>query len=247
VAYTTEGITRVRLRPLTLDVVGGRPATSAGAVEVTWQSTQSGRCHQVYVNGQRAGVTLKPEDRRLIVSVPVGQSGTPKSLLVEVVAVDAADRRTDFGGELSGFGSGIATRVQLSWQAGSYLDDALESFDVFADGRTGTVDYTSPLNPTPIPAAPGGMLPWGYGCGGYGTGGYGRSAARYQWTSDVLEPGAWRFAVVARDAAGNRLATAAEIAVTVSPLPRPPHEFRLKAYDPVTRVATLAWQPSPDV
>jgi hypothetical protein len=216
-------------------------------MEVTWDSTQEGGWHQVYVNGQLAGVTAQPEDRRLVVSAPVGRDGVESMLLVEVIAVDAADRWTDFGGELVGFGSTCGTRARLTWQAGLYLDSSLESFDIFADGRTGTVDYTAPLNESPIPAAEGGQAPWGFGCGGFGVGSYGRSAARYEWTSDGLEPGTWRFAVMAVDGAGNHLATAAEVAVHIMSVPRPPADFRLSSYDTQTRIATFAWEPSPDV
>ena len=245
--HTTEGITHIRLRPLALDVIGGDPVAATGAVEVMWDSTQGSRWHQVYVNGRLAGVTPQIEDRRLVVSEPVGRGGMQSTLLVEVIAVDATDRWTDFGDELSGLGQNRGPRVRLTWQGGLYLDPNLESFDVFADGRTGAVDYTAPLNESPIPAKPGGQSPWGFGCGGYGLGAYGQSAARYEWTTDVLEPGTWRLAVVAVDAAGNRLATAAEIETDLSPPARPPENFRVASHDPQTRTAMLAWQPSPDV
>jgi len=247
VPYLTEGITRVRLRPLAVDVVRGEPAVSVGAMEVMWDSTQEGGWHQVYVNGQLAGVTVQPEDRRLVVSAPVGRRGAESMLLVEVVAVDAADRWTDFGGELAGFGAPCSTRARLTWQAGLYLDSGLESFNVFADGRTGTVDYTAPLNEAPIPAAEGGQAPWGFGCGAFGVGGYGLSAARYEWTTDGLEQGTWRLAVMAIDGAGNHLATAAEVSVNLVSVPRPPLDFHLSSYDAEERIATLAWEPSPDV
>ena len=246
-SYAIEGITRVRLTPLALDVVAGAPVASPGGIEVAWDSNQEGRWHQVYVNGRLAGVTACPEDRRLIVSSPVGRDGPAGLLLVEVVAVEAADRWTDVGEQLVGFGEAGGAEVRLSWQAGEYLDPNLESFDVFSDGRTGAVDYATPLNESPIPARPGGQAPWGYGCGGYGLGGYGRSAARYEWMTAALEPGTWLFGVVAVDAAGNRLATAAETAAAVSPVPRPPGDFHVDSYDSENRVATLAWEPSPDV
>lgn len=246
-AYWTEGIARVRVRPLVVDMAEGNPVGPAGALEVTWESTQADRWHQVYVNGCMAGVTAAPADRRQVVSGPVGGSGALGLVLVEVVAVDAADRETDLGGELVELEAEQGARVRLAWQAGLYLDANLESFDVFADGRTGTVDYEAPLNEAPIPARPGGQASWGYGCGGYGVGGYGQSAARYEWVTDDLEPGAWRFSVVAVDAAGNRLASAAEAAVAVSPVPRPPENFRVTGFDPVGERATLAWEASPDV
>ena len=246
-SYSTEGITHVRGRPLALDVGPEGTAVAPGAIEATWDSTQEGRWHQVYVNGQLAGVTAKPEDRRLAVSAPVGPNGPAQMLLVEVVAVESADRWTDFGSLLSGFGEDAGARVRLTWQAGEYLDPNLDSFDLFGDDRTGTVDYEAPLNESPVPAKPGGLVPWGYGCGGYGVGGYGQSAALYEWTTDLLEPGTWRLAVVAMDSASNRLATAAEVEINVAPLPRPPDDFRVIAYDAQTRTATLAWQPSPDL
>jgi hypothetical protein len=135
----------------------------------------------------------------------------------------------------------------LAWQAGRYLDPHLEAFDVFGDGATGTVDYETPLNESPIPARPGGRTPWGYGTGGYGVGAWGQAAARYDWTADQAVPGTHRFAVVASDAAGNRLAAAAEVEITLAPLPRPPENVRVAAYNPNTQAATLAWDSSPDL
>lgn len=243
----TEGITRVRVRPLAIDLAGGAPAASPDAYEVTWDSTQTGRWHQVYVNGQPAGVTARPQDRRLAVYGPVGRGGGLSLVYVEVVAVDAADRRTDFSADLTGFSPACGPKVHLAWEAGLYLGEDLESFDVFADGRTGTVDYSHSINDAPIPARPNGEAPWGFGCGGYGVGGYGQSAARYEWIVDGLEPGTWRLAIAARDRAGNRLATAAEVAADVAPVPRPAGNFHVASYSAASRTATLAWEPSPDV
>lgn len=246
-SYSTEGITHVRVRPLALDLAPDGAALAPGAVEVTWDSTQQGQWHQIYVNGELAGVTARPDDRRLAVSAPAGSDGLASMLLVEVVAVDSDDRWTDFSNLLSGFGKEAGAQVRLTWQAGEYLDPNLESFDVFGDGRTGTVDYDMPLNESPIPARPGGLAPWGYGSGVYGMGGYGQAAATYEWTTDLLEPGTWRLAVVAVDAAHNRLANAAETQVTVAPLPQPPGNFRVTTYDAQTHRATLAWESSPNL
>jgi len=256
--WTTEGISNVRVRPLAAGPAdgqgGGAAPAAAGTLEVTWTSTHPDRWHQVYVDGRLAAVTARPEDRRLVVSAPPGRGGTPTRVQVEVVAVDAADRWTDFGAALPGTPAEEGLRVRLTWQAGTFLDPNLEAFDVFGDGGTGAIDYAAPLNESPIPARPGGQTPWGYGTGGYGVGGWGQSAAVFTWTSDPLAlppegpaPGTYRFAVVAVDAAGNRSATAAEVQVTLSPPPRPPENLRLADYDPATRTAHLAWDPSPDL
>jgi hypothetical protein len=247
VSHTTDGITHVRVRPLALDLAPDGTPAGPGAVEVTWHSAHEDRWHQVYVNGRLSGVTALAADRRLVVTVPAGRSGRHETVRVEVVAVEAAHRWTDFSYALTGFGPGAGAEVRLTWQAGLYLDPNLEAFDVFGDGATGAVDYETPLNESPIPARPGGRTPWGYGTGGCGVGAWGQAAAEYDWTTDPAVPGVHRFAVVASDAAGNRLATAAEVEIALAPLPRPPQGVRLAAYDPNTRAATLAWDPSPDL
>jgi hypothetical protein len=243
----TDGISRVRIRPLVLDLDCVTPLGSPGAYEVTWDSTQAGFWHQAYVNGQLAGVTAGPEDRSLVVLGPAEHGGGQDLVYVEVVAASAADRWSDFSAELSGFSPACGPKVRLTWEAGLYLGEDLESFNVFADNRTGTVDYSTPLNEAPIPAVIGGALPWGFGCGGYGVGGYGHSAARYEWTVEGLQPGTWRMAVLAADHTGNRLATATEVVVNVAPMPRPAGNFRVASYSAPSRTATLAWEPSPDV
>lgn len=244
---TTDGITHVRVRPLALDLAPDGTVAGPGAVEVTWNSTHADRWHQVYVNGHLAGVTATPADRRLAVTVPTGRTGRHEMVLVEVAAVEAADRWTDVAADLTGFAPGDGAAVRLTWQAGLYLDPNLEAFNVFGDGATGTMDDNGPLNESPIAARPGGCTPWGFGTGGYGAGAIGQAAAVYTWTTDLLVAGTHRLAVAAIDTAGNRLATAAEVSVTVTPLPRPAQNVRVAGYDPNTRVATLAWDPSPDV
>jgi hypothetical protein len=229
-----------------IDVGDSGAVAVPGAVEVTWKSTHEDRWHQVYVGGVLAATTAAPEDRHLIVAVPSAGDGL-NPVLIEVVAVEAEDRSVDFGSELSAPAIALGSRVHLTWQAGPYLDPGLDSFSVFADARTGTVDYTRPLNELPLPARPGRAEPWGFGCGGFGVGGYGAGAASYEWISDPLEPGAWKFAVVASDAAGNRRGTVTETDAQVASLPRPPKNFRTTHYEPGTRQASLAWNPSPDV
>jgi hypothetical protein len=246
VAYSTDGITCVRARPFVIDAGDSGPAAVPGAVEVTWESANEGRWHQAYVGGVLAATTAAPEDRHLVVVAPVAGNG-PNPVLIEVIAVEAQDRSVDFGGELSASAIALGSRAHLAWQAGPYLDPGLDSFDIFADARTGTVDYTRPLNELPLAARPGGAAPWGFGCGGFGAGGYGTGTACYEWTSDPLAPGAWRFAVVASDAAGNRRETVTETDAQVASLPRPPENFRSTHYEPGARQATLAWDPSPDV
>ncbi|MEA3368107.1 MAG: hypothetical protein U9R68_08345 [Planctomycetota bacterium] len=246
-SYTTDGITHVRVRPLALDLAPDGTVAGPGAIEVTWVSTHADLWHQVYVNGRLTGVTATPSDCRLVVTVPSGRSGRHEMLLVEVAAVEAADRWTDFAGSLTGFGSGAGAEVRLMWQAGLYLDPNLELFDVFGNGAAGPIDYCTSLNESPIPAHPDGRTPWSFGTGGYGVGAYGQAAAVYEWTTDLLVPGTHCLAVAAIDIAGNRLATAAEVEIGVSPLPRPPENVRVTGYDPNTQVATLAWDPSPDL
>ena len=239
----TEPVTAVRALPLILARdAGGASRAEPAFAEIVFVSAADGLLHQAYVDGRLAGCTRDPADRSLI--VPVDADGPA---LVEVVAVDPADRHTDFADQLSGASAATGSRVRLSWAGGRYLDDALDHFDVYG-GPAGSIDYAAPLNAEPIPATVNALNLGGFGRGGYGRGGLGRSAMTFRFTTAPLGPGPWSFEVVAVDAAGNAAGgPAARIDATVLAPPRPPEEFALADYDPATRAAALAWTPSPDV
>ncbi|MDK1031347.1 MAG: hypothetical protein QGD94_05020 [Planctomycetia bacterium] len=242
--FTADGITNVRSQPLLLGrTTEGTDITDAGFAEVRWESTQTTLYHQVYVDGRLAVVTEAPGVASA--TVPVAADGPS---LIEVIAVDSEDRWTDFSGSLTGFTDEVAARVKIQWSGGTYLDPAIDHFDVFSNGGSGDVDFQVPLNPLPVSAYAGGRTLSGFGRGGFGRGGFGRSAMRFAWTTDKLTPGTHKFAVLGVDAAGNRLAnTLQEVELEVAPPPRPPTDFAVSSYDQTDKQATLSWTASPDV
>lgn len=97
------------------------------------------------------------------------------------------------------------------------------SFNVYGDGRSGTVDYARALNARPLPAWPdgegkiglalGGLgnggLGWGDGGAGLGMGALGLGllgfgAALIEWRTEPLADGTHTFGVVGLDVAGNK-------------------------------------------
>lgn len=111
-------------------------------------------------------------------------------------------------------------RVELAWAAS--VSDDVRAYRVYADGRSGTVDYGTPVGE--VDAAPGGVR-----------------CERYRWTSPELESGTWKFGIRAVDAAGNvQTSPAREVTATIGTVPDPPAGLA-HAYDPATHKVTLAW------
>lgn len=242
-AMTTEGISNVRALPVALNAdADGTVQAEPGFAEVVFASTADGMHHQVYVDGRLAGVTVAAEERSVI--VPAVEHAAS---LVEVIAVDAADRLTDYAASLSGWSDAAGSRISLAWYGGRYLDDTIDHFDVFA-GPPGAIDTQAPLNAEPIPATVEGESQGGFGRGPFGRGGFGRSATRFTFTTPKLAAGVVALEVVAVDAAGNATGGAVAQVVATVPAPlRPPSELAVVGYDDATQTAALSWTPSPDL
>lgn len=241
--FSTVEITSVRALPVVLAVGdGGQVHAEATFAEVVFESTAQDKHHQVYVDGRLAGTTLSTEDRVILAAVPEAAAS-----LLEVVAVDADDRLTDFSASLTGFGDADAARVELSWSGGRYLDDNLDHFEVYG-GPAGSVDYSSPLNAEPIEALIDGQNLGGFGRGGWGRGGFGRSAMTFSLVTAKFGPGTYDFEILAVDSEGNVTDGPPQvIQVEVRSFPRPPTDLAVSAYDDQTQTATLAWSPSEDL
>jgi len=241
--FSTVEITSVRALPVVLAVGDdGEVHSEVTFAEVVFESTAQGKHHQVYVDGRLAGMTISTEDDRVLAAVPEAAAS-----LLEVLAVDADDRLTDFRGQLSGFADADAARVELSWFGGRYLDDNLDHFEVYG-GPAGSIDYSRPLNAEPIKALVGGENLGGFGRGGFGRGGFGRSAMAFSFVTAKFPPGTYDFEILAVDTEGNLTEGPPEVTQTeVRSFPRPPTDLAVSAYDDQTQTATLAWSPSEDV
>lgn len=206
-----------------------------GVTLVSWDSVEADKLFQVYVDGQWAGVTSGPGQRMLLV-----QCRDVHTSVIEVVAVEAEDKVTDFAASLDGFSTTDGGRVLLTWpQRGSL---PLESKAVVHwDSGGGQIDYDNPLaiqDNWPNPAAKWG---WGldqfgegdfgysgtgaegWGQGAFGRGEFGFDAQMLTWQSDELEAGTYGFAVRTTDGQGNFDAGETTVfEVSVDPLPAAP-------------------------
>lgn len=216
-----------------------RLARDGDMLAVSWSSSAPvGSTYQAYVDRRLAWSGTMPTARLPWPAGPVW---------IDVGVVPAADASTNFGSTLTG---GHAERVLLTWQGGSYLSATIASFAIYSSlVPGGSVSFASPVGS--VPAYEEGLPTDGYGMGGYGRGGYGRAASSYSWTSPVLSPGVWTFAVAPIDLAGNRQSSPATATATIAGPPNPPAVDAIQGvrlsytYNPSTRVATLNWHPSP--
>ena len=97
-SLVSSGIDRVRAFALAAGVrAEGDAVDEPLSVLVTWRSEHEDKLHQVYVNGELAGVTTDLEQRSMVVPV---RSCWSSAVRIEVFAVKASEAYVDFGGEL---------------------------------------------------------------------------------------------------------------------------------------------------
>lgn len=88
----------------------------------------------------------------------------------------------------------------------------------------------------------------GYGEAGYGVGGYGVPGGWASWQFPYdLRDGSYLVGVVLLDARGNVAGVAAELAIEVAAVPRPPRAIRLDSYDGPNNVLVVSFDSSPDL
>lgn len=207
---------------------------------VSWSSSSpAGTVFQVYVGGRLAWHGTQT-------SCLLPHPG-PSRTRICVGAVGVGEDAVDFSASLPA--APWASRARLTWFGGTYQSDSIQGFHVYQGPTAGAaIDYTTPV--ATVTAYPQGRIIDGAGRGPAGRGGAGRTASSYSWTSESLAPGAWNFGIKPFDTAGNEGA-ADEETVTIAAPPRPPARDAVKGrlwlagYDPSTKVATLAWHPSP--
>ncbi len=145
-----------------------------------------------------------------------------------------------------------------------------DRFGIWHDGRSGTVvfDVDHQVHAELIEAFPDGEAitgagfgPAGYGRAGYG-GGAGMGAGRFaagmgpagygaalmRFVTEPLRDGAWLFAVVAVDAAGNPSppASGTQAIAILAGVPRPPASVTPSSFDSENNTVTLSIGLSPD-
>ncbi len=211
------GVDRVRAFGLAAGVAAdgatlGEPLSAL----VQWRSEHADKLHQVYVNGELAGVTCEFAQRMLVIPL---LSSWSSALWIEVFAVDPCEVHIDFGGEVDG--GGHRGRVEIGWLR--HMGLPTDGFgQVYSNNGNAAVDYGV--------AASGEIENWrawqdkggwglsrlglsdfgfdgsaaaGFGLGVFGRGEFGFDADRIQWVSGELANGLYRFGVKVADAFGN--------------------------------------------
>lgn len=249
------GIENVRVLVLPDGVAaGGRCAAVSRTALVTWHSSRAGACHQVYLNGRLAGVTLDAEQRQLVVHSPSSfQSAVP----VEVIAVAPKEVHTDFARDLGRPTAGSG-RIRLTILRSQTLPIGATA-NICSDHGTGQIDYAEPLNPVPIPLWPCRQDKAGFGMAQFGTGDFGYDAAAaigfgkgsfghgpfgldadvLEWISPPLPLGRYRFGIRIADARGNESPAQETETIPVVPAAQPATGLDIVSFDPQTNQLTL--------
>lgn len=219
------------------DVDYARAVRRGGDLLVTWEGTlPTGRVWQVYADG-----LLAWSGTARSTTIPAGRArGRIRvgSVLVDEDLTNFADGFDDPG-----------RRVTLRWAGGLYLAADVAEYRVY-QGATPGADPNLSLPPVArVPAFPQGLTLDGFGLGRFGAGGFGSSAIDYEWTSEPLANGTWKWKVRPADAAGNE-GTAVSFTAAVAGPPNPPPRNATTgarvavSYNAGTGVATLSWSAS---
>jgi hypothetical protein len=230
-------------------IVDVRVVADGPELFVAWTSNvPSGTIFQVYVDRR---LVWYGASNRCRVPIPAGDLG--RNVWVEIGTVDVDEPTADYSSSLVAPG-GRSERAVLFWSGGTYLDpsgrDDIQGFRIYQGPSPGTaVDLTTPVDS--VAAYPGGWINDGFGKAGFGGGGFGRAATLYTWQSGPLASGAWQFAVLPFDRAGNIQDAGSTTTVTINaaPLPPAPNANRARLAStyagPSNPQLTLNWLPSP--
>jgi len=188
------------------------PQIRGAQVYLCWETTSPlGTNWQVYINRQLAWT-----GQRLWTWLPI-PSGP---IRIDIGTVDADEAYANFADALP---SAPTRRAQLTWQSGTYKGIDLAGFRLYGVNEPGgPIDYSTVV--ADITAYPAGIITDGFGFGKFGGGGFGQTAGTYTWTSKPLTSGAWQFAVVPYDQAGNE-GVAQTTTVVINAVPGEPTAF----------------------
>lgn len=254
--FLREGIEDVRAVILPdAGAADGSAAAFSRAALVTWKSPLEGMLYQVYVDGCLSAATVSGRQRQLVVQMP---SFFEAAVRVEVVAVGPAEAHHDFADEI-GSSTVLGARVRLTLLRSQSLPPEAV-VDVYYDRGTGDIDYSVPLNETPIRLWPCrqdkagfgqaqfGASDFGYdaaaavgfGKGVFGHGQFGLDADVITWTSPALPGGIYRFGVKVVDGQGNESLASETGSITIVPPARPVSRLDVVTFDQQTNELTLS-------
>jgi len=255
-ALVSEGIERVRAFELPCSIwADGSNIGLPRIALVKWRSTWNDKFYQVYVNGRYAGVTLETDQRQMIVQIPTSLE-TPVRIEVFAVEIDEAD--TDFTSTLDS-SIGYTGRVKVTLLREQSLPIGATA-QVYSDNGTGEIDYNNPLINSPMKVWPVwqdkagfGMSSFstgdfgfdsaaavGFGRGRFGNGQFGLDADTFEWVSESMPAGIYKFAVKITDENGHESNSSQTGQITVIPAARPAEIVSICSFDKQTNQLVLS-------
>jgi hypothetical protein len=250
----SDGVQSVRVYELPCGIRDdGRYIATPRAALVKWHSNYSDKLHQIYVNGQFAGVTVDSQQRQEIIQIPASFEAPVR---IDIFAVETRYAHIDFSSELS-VPSVNNGRVKITLLRGQNLPPAAVA-DIFFDNGTGQIDYENVFNSEPIQIWPAwqdktgfGMATFGIGDFGYdgaaavgfakgsfGNGQFGFDADTIEWISPSLPAGIYKFAIKITDHAG-RESIRETGQVTVTPAAKPAEHLNIASFNKQANQMTL--------
>lgn len=243
----SNGIDNVRAFELPNGIwTDGRFFSSPRIALVRWRSSWEDKFYQVYVNGQYAGTTIEVGQRQLAVQTP---SSFQTSVTIEVFAIDVEDANVDFSDEIDS-PQANGGRVKITFLRSQNLP-INSTAQIYFDAGTGQIDYDNPVNDSLIRTWPSwqdkagfGMSKFGlsdfgfdsaaaigFGKGSFGYGQFGLDADIFEWLSEQLAAGVYKFAVKITDSRGNESAASETGQITVIPSAQPAKELNISSFD----------------
>lgn len=254
-ALISSGIDRVRAFELPSGVwADGRYIGAPRITLVKWRSSLHDKFYQIYVNSHYAGATVDSEQRQIIVQIPTSLESPVR---IEVFAVEADEADTDFSSDIDWLQSDNG-RVRISLLRGQNLPIG-GAAQIYFDNGTGDIDYENPLSCLPIRIWPAwqdkagfGMSRFGvsdfsydsaaavgFGKGSFGNGQFGLDADTFEWLSEPMQAGVYKFAVKITDEVGNESSVSESEPVTVTPAARPAEQVSICSFDKQTNQLVL--------
>lgn len=242
----TDGIERVRAFELPAGIWPDGDCFGCPRVAlVKWRSNWTDKLYQVYVNGQLAGTAVDPNQRQLVVPAP---SSSLTAVRVEIFAVESRYAYIDFRDELRRVTNTGRVRLRILRSQLLPLGSVIQ---IYSDSGTGSVDYDNPVNVEPIDVWPSlydkagfGMSSFaegdfgfdsaaaaGFGVGDFGLGQFGLDADSFEWTSEPLSKGVYKFGVQVIDKDGNASDAVETESITVIPSARPATVLTVWSFD----------------
>lgn len=252
----SSGIDKVRAFELSCGIrADGSSVGTPRTALVKWRSGWEEKLYQVYVNGQYAGTTVDSQQRQMVIQVPTLSEAPVR---IEVFAVEPEQANIDFSDEVDSTGP-CSGRVRMCFLRSQELPSDSAVW-VYFDNGTGQIDYEEPINAQPIRVWPAwqdkagfgmsrfGVSDFGYdsaaavgfGKGCFGQGQFGLDADMFEWVSEPMGIGVYKFAVKVTDAAGNQSIASESGEVTVIPAARPAEQVSIYSFDKETNQLVLS-------